>query len=240
VSSDPTPSETPGDGQHDGPIGRTLPMFPLGMVVFPTEPVPLHIFEPRYRQLIADCEREDSEFGIVLGDGKTTKKVGCALVIDRVLERMDDGRVNLIANGTRRFLVKEWIPGQPEADPVDVLPGEKLYDRALVDWLQDFSEDWDDQLATGVFTLHRLLIQLVRKGTAPDAEIYGGLNHLSFTAGFASGLDPETKQQILEMQTEDERLQAIASHLTRLLPQLKAIAELQNEVDQKWSLLEEG
>lgn len=213
-------------------------MFPLGMVVFPTEPVPLHIFEPRYRQLIADCERDGSEFGIVMSDGKSRKNFGCALVIDRVLERMDDGRVNLIAKGTRRFFVKEWIPGQPDADPVDIMPGEKQYDRALIEWMQDLSEDWDDQLATGVFTLHRLLIQLVRQGNAPAAEAYGGLNHLSFTAGCASGLDQEEKQSIIEMRTEDERLQAIAGHLTRLLPQLKAVAELQNEVDQKWNLLE--
>jgi len=215
-------------------------MFPLGMVVFPTEPVPLHIFEPRYRQLVADCERDGSEFGIVMSNGTTTEKVGCALIIERVLERSEDGRVNLIAKATRRFRIKEWILGYPDADQVDMLPGETLYDRALIEWLQDQSEDWDDQLATGVFTLHRLLIQLVRQGTAPDSEVYGGLNHLSFTVGCASGLDPEEKQKIIEMQTEDERLQAIARHLTRLLPQLKSIAELQNEVNQKWSLLEES
>jgi len=217
-------------------------MFPLGMVVFPTEPVPLHIFEPRYRQMIADCERDGSEFGIVMSDGTATESVGCALTIDRVLERVDDGRVNLIAKGTRRFRVKQWIPGQAEDNPEEEtfqLPGQRSYDQALIEWVRDETEDWDDQLATGVFTLHRLLIQLVRQGNAPAAEVYSGLNHLSFTTGCAAGLNPEDKQKIIEMRTEDERLRAIASHLTRLLPQLKAVAELQNDVDQKWSLLED-
>jgi len=212
-------------------------MFPLGMVVFPSEPVPLHIFEPRYRQLVADCERDGGEFGVVMSDGKTAQQVGCALVIDEILERMDDGRVNLLAKGTRRFVVENWINGEPDADPDDLVDG-KLYDRAVVRWMDDTIRDWDEDLATGVFSLHRLLLQLVRQGRAPDSAVYSGLNHLSFTTGFAVGMDPMKKQKLLEMRSENERLEAITAHLTELIPQLKAVAELQHEIDQKWQFME--
>src|SRR6202049_78693 len=88
-------------------LQREFPMFPLGMVALPTESVPLHIFEDRYRKMIEECLTAEKEFGIVwLSEGEL-KPVGCACEIDRVLERMEDGRLNILVRGTRPFRLVE-------------------------------------------------------------------------------------------------------------------------------------
>ena len=82
---------------------RDFPLFPLGLVALPSELIPLHIFEERYKALVARCLEEQSEFGIVCSDDDGLRDTGCACEIAEVLERFDDGRINLVARGTRPF-----------------------------------------------------------------------------------------------------------------------------------------
>ncbi|HVR05179.1 MAG TPA: LON peptidase substrate-binding domain-containing protein, partial [Solirubrobacteraceae bacterium] len=84
-----------------------FPLFPLDLVALPSESVPLHIFEERYRTMIERCLREDREFGIVWLSDEELKPIGCACAIDRVLERTEDGRMNILARGTRPFRLLE-------------------------------------------------------------------------------------------------------------------------------------
>src|ERR1700759_86099 len=89
-----------------------FPLFPLGLVAVPGESVPLHVFEDRYRRMIEHCLSADPgsperEFGIVWLSDEELKDVGCACEIERVLERMDDGRLNILARGTRPFRLLE-------------------------------------------------------------------------------------------------------------------------------------
>src|ERR1039458_76966 len=86
---------------------RGFPLFPLGIVALPTESVPLHIFEDRYRRMIDECLQAEREFGIVWLSEEELKPVGCACEIDKVLERMHDGRLNILALGTRPFRLVE-------------------------------------------------------------------------------------------------------------------------------------
>src|SRR5215218_7229308 len=87
---------------------RDFPLFPLGIVALPQEYVPLHIFEERYRTMIGEVLEADSEFGIIWQTDDETKPVGCACIVTEVLERMDDGRMNIVTRGTRPFrLVRE-------------------------------------------------------------------------------------------------------------------------------------
>ena len=80
-------------------VVRDFPLFPLGLVALPTELVPLHIFEERYKTMIGRCIDERSEFGIVWMADDGLRPVGCACEIAEIVERMDDGRINLIARG---------------------------------------------------------------------------------------------------------------------------------------------
>src|SRR3712207_9364768 len=85
---------------------RDFPLFPLALVALPTELVPLHIFEERYKTMMARCLEEPSEFGIVWLSEDGLRPVGCACEIAEVLERMPDGRLNLVARGTRPFRIE--------------------------------------------------------------------------------------------------------------------------------------
>src|SRR5690242_1159388 len=87
---------------------RNFPLFPLGIVALPSEAVPLHIFEERYRVMIGRCldagpSSPEREFGIVWLSDEELKPIGCACEIEEVLERMEDGRMNILARGTRAF-----------------------------------------------------------------------------------------------------------------------------------------
>ena len=93
-------------------LPRGFPLFPLGIVALPSESVPLHIFEDRYRRMIDECLLADpgsaeGEFGIVWLSDEELKGVGCACEIEQVLERTPDGRMNILARGTRPFLLVE-------------------------------------------------------------------------------------------------------------------------------------
>src|ERR671916_3098878 len=88
------------------PLVRDFPLFPLGLVALPSELVPLHIFEERYKTMVARVLEEDGEFGIVWVADDGLRDVGCACEIAEVLERMPDGRMNLVARGTRPFRIE--------------------------------------------------------------------------------------------------------------------------------------
>ena len=88
-------------------VVNEFPLFPLGLVALPTEAVPLHIFEQRYRTMIGQCIDSESEFGIVWMSDDGLRDIGCACEVEQVLEEMDDGRFNVLTRGTRPFRVLE-------------------------------------------------------------------------------------------------------------------------------------
>ena len=90
-------------------LSRDFPLFPLGIVALPGELVPLHIFEERYKTMMNECLAEEKEFGIVWLSDDGLRETGCACAIERVLERMEDGRMNLLARATRPFRVLERV-----------------------------------------------------------------------------------------------------------------------------------
>ena len=100
-----------------------LGLFPLGIVLLPSEHLPLHIFEERYKQMIGECLDEEREFGIVWLADDALKDIGCAARITRVLERFDDGRLNVVVEGGERFRLDELTDGRPfhtgEVSPVE-------------------------------------------------------------------------------------------------------------------------
>src|SRR5215210_4794501 len=116
------------------PLVRDFPLFPLGLVALPTELVPLHIFEERYKTMMSECLDSGREFGIVWLSDDGLKAVGCACEIAEVLERLDDGRMNLLTRGTRPFRVLERQEELP-------------YPAGHVEFLDDRDEEPDPRLA---------------------------------------------------------------------------------------------
>ena len=188
------------------PDPQALPLFPLGLVLFPGEAVPLHIFEDRYRELVRHCLETETPFGIVLADDEAMAKVGCAARIDRVLQHYEDGRMDIVAVGENRFEVEE-------------VTQERAYLTARVRSYEPI-----EQLAIGeererVITLHMKLLELA--GDAIRPAIYEGPKRISFVVAQNAGLDNARKQDVLELRTEGERLSYLAKYLETLIPEIE-------------------
>jgi Lon protease-like protein len=182
-----------------------LPLFPLELVLFPGVPLPLHIFEPRYKEMIGECLREQSEFGVVRVSGGGVAATGCAAGIVDVVKTYDDGRMDILTEGRRRFEVLSV--DQERA----FLRGDVLY----------FSDEEDRPPAPEAQKAIRLYLDLLALADveADNPPEPGPNLSFSITAGLPLELD--FKQQLLEMRSEPQRIAAIITYYTALLPRLK-------------------
>src|SRR5438445_3478985 len=145
-------------------ILRDFPLFPLGIVALPSESVPLHVFEDRYRRMIERClggepGSIESQFGIIWLSDQELKPVGCACEIERVLERMDDGRMNILSRGTRAFRLLERQ---------DELP----YPAGTVEFLGDAEqEEPDEEAAQGARELYHDLVEQATDRSLTASEL---------------------------------------------------------------------
>jgi Lon protease-like protein len=172
---------------------KDFPLFPLGMVALPSELVPLHIFEERYKTMIARCLEDGSEFGIVWLSDDGLRPVGCACEIAEVLERMPDGRLNLIARGTRAFRI-------------EARQDELAYPAGTVEFLDDRPEDVDAEAAEAAHTAYA---ELVRQATdrPPQPDRLEGMSAYEMAATVEFGLD--AKQGLLDLRSESARLRLV-------------------------------
>ena len=171
-----------------------FPLFPLGMVALPEELVPLHIFEERYKAMMNVCLRERREFGIVWLSDEELLERGCACTIDRVLELLDDGRMNLVAKGTRPFRVVERRSDLP-------------YPAASVEFLADRDEPVDPGLLVEARTAYAELVLRATEQTVAGDELER-MSAYSMAARVEIGL--EAKQALLELRSENARLGLVA------------------------------
>lgn len=173
---------------------REMGLFPLGMALLPGERVPLHLFEPRYRELFADCTRDDSAFALVLADDDHRASVGCTARFDELVHRFDDGRLNVIVLGVEAVEIGEETSG-------------KDYITARVRTLTDDPYDPQPALEAEVRELFRNLSARIT-GTPRDLEEPMGVP-LSFAAAGTLELGPQIKQEILEQRNEAHRLERV-------------------------------
>lgn len=199
------------------PAAPTLPMFPLGSVLFPSLVLPLHVFEPRYRALVEDCLAGDGVFGVVLiergsevGGGDVRTDVGTVARIVQV-ERFDDGRYAVVAVGDRRLRVRSWAADDP-------------YPRAEV-------EDWPDEGAATrpldeVTTLLRRSLALAAElGEAPaglDVTLDDDPGLATFQAAALAPIGPADAQRVLATPGPDERTGVLTEVLTDAVDLLRA------------------
>jgi Lon protease-like protein len=197
-------------------VSRGFPLFPLGIVALPTESVPLHIFEDRYLKMIERClgagmGAPEREFGIVWLSDEELKPVGCACEIEQVLERMDDGRLNILARGTRPFRLLERQ---------DDLP----YPAGVVEFLGEPEEELDAQAAETARTLYRELVM-----QATDRELGAreldelGAYRMAATVEFAV----DAKQELLELRSENARLRLLALLIRTAIERLELVERAQ-------------
>jgi Lon protease-like protein len=192
-------------------IVRDFPLFPLGLVALPSELVPLHIFEDRYKTMIGRCLEEGSEFGIVWMAEDGLRPVGCACEIAEVVERMEDGRINLIARGTRPFRIEERQEELP-------------YPAGTVEFLDDRDEDPDADAAAAA---HEAYAELVNEATdrTPDMAEIGDMSAYEMAATVEFGLD--AKQGLLDLRSETARLRLVTRLFRAALKRLDFVSRAQ-------------
>jgi Lon protease-like protein len=190
---------------------RDFPLFPLGLVALPSELVPLHIFEERYKTMMARCLEEESEFGIVWLADDGLREVGCACEIAEVLERMPDGRLNLVARGTRAFRI-------------EARQEELAYPAGTVEFLEDRAEELDPEAAAEA---HAAYADLLSQATdrEPDTEEIGGMTAYEMAATVEFGLD--AKQGLLDLRSETARMRLVTRLFRAAIKRLNFIDRAQ-------------
>lgn len=183
-------------------------LFPLGLVLLPGEIVPLHIFEERYKLLVNERRDGGDEFGIVFAEEDGVREIGCTAAVVEVLEELEDGRMNILVEGRRRFRLLDLVqPDDPEAE----------YLRGVV----LFVDDGDAASSPG---LQRRALESLRKMLVlMDVESPhepGGEGPLSYRIAAAVDFGAELKQKLLESLTEVGRLETLIAVMDTLLPRL--------------------
>ena len=188
-----------------------FPLFPLGLVALPHELIPLHIFEPRYRTMIGECLERGTEFGIVWAGDEGVRPIGCAMEITDVLERMDDGRMNILTRGTRPFRI---------VDEQDDLP----YPAGTVEFLLDKEEAADAGTADSAHEAYNDLVEQATDRTLEPEELDAmSAYQMAATVDFGH----EAKQGLLDLRSENARLRLVARLFRAALKRLSFIERAQ-------------
>jgi uncharacterized protein len=193
-----------------------IPIFPLGIVVFPGEQLNLHIFEPRYKQLIAECFAEKKPFGIPAVIDNRMAETGTLVEITEISNTYDDGKMDIKTNGLRVFHVLEVIKDIPE----------KLYSGAIVTYRENISKSSPvllQKVLSGIRELHKIL-EVSKDFKKPDDEL------CSYDVAHHAGLSLQEEVELLGLQQELQRLEYLKRHLTKVLPVMAEMETLKERV----------
>lgn len=185
-----------------------LPLFPLDLVLLPGTPLPLHIFEPRYKEMIGECLANDTPFGVIRALDEGMAEVGCTAEIVTVTKEYPDGRLDLVAEGRKRFEILE-------------LNQDRSFLQAEVLLVPDEPGPSADNHTARAIQVHQEILSLA--GAVQDLSA-ADQSALSFYLAGSLPLDLDFKQKLLAMRTESERIQAVALYLESILPNLRRAA----------------
>ena len=193
-----------------------IPIFPLGIVVYPGENLNLHIFEPRYKQLITECHEQKKAFGIPTVLENKMQDFGSLVSITEVSKVYDNGEIDIKTRGERVFRVLEVIKNVPD----------KLYSGAIVNYPDTFERgniELMRKVMAGIRDLHRLL-KVTKEFNKPDDEIrcYEVAHHI--------GLSLEEEYELLGLLDERQRQEYLKRHLTKVIPMVAGLEQLKEKI----------
>lgn len=193
-----------------------IPIFPLGIVVFPGEQVNLHIFEPRYRQLIHECCEAKKPFGIPVVLNDSIKEMGTLVQVKEISQVYEDGKMDIKTQGLQVFRMLEMINSLPD----------KLYSGAIVNY-PDNDEKGSRALMQGIVQgvkeLHKLL-NIEKRFSKPDEELW------SYDVAHHAGLSLEEEYELLQLMHELQRQEYLKRHLKKVIPVLAEMEALKEKV----------
>lgn len=181
-----------------------LALFPLDIVLFPGAPLPLHIFEPRYKEMISECLEQKRPFGMVRANKNALAEIGCTAVILNVNKKYDDGRLDIVTEGKQRFEIVQLSQER------SFLQGEVLF----------FEDEPGDVAATDLETvvqLHEQLLDILGQNAAIDRQH----PQISFHLAHELPVDLDFKQALLEMKSEVERVETLIEYYRATIPKVE-------------------
>jgi len=193
-----------------------IPLFPLGLVLLPQMPLPLHIFEERYKLMIGECIEGNTAFGIVFFNGSDIQTIGCTATILKVLKRYSDGRLDILTQGGNRFVIKDMYDRKP-------------YLEGRVTFFDDAPEENTDACKNLARSGMALLKQFATIAEMQDG--YGFTETLdsksiSFVIAGCEGFSKEEKQRFLEMTATYNRLKKSVASLEKIIERTKITSEI--------------
>ena len=193
-----------------------IPIFPLGIVVYPGENLNLHIFEPRYKQLITECNDQKKAFGIPTVLENKMQDFGSLVSISEISKAYDNGEMDIKTRGERVFRVLEVIKNVPD----------KLYSGAIVNYPDTFEKgniDLMRKVMAGIRDLHKLL-KVTKEFNKPDDEIrcYEVAHHI--------GLSLEEEYELLGLLDERQRQEYLKRHLTKVIPMVAGLEQMKEKI----------
>ena len=194
-----------------------IPIFPLGIVVFPKEQLNLHIFEPRYKQLIKECVEQDKMFGIPTVIQKKVGELGTLVRVTEVSKTYDNGEMDIKTEGVKVFRILEMVKEIPD----------KLYSGAIVNYpanKEDLGKrDLMKMVIKGIRELHRML-QVQKEFRKPDDQL------ISYDVAHHAGMSVEEEHEMLGLMQEVQRQEYLKRHLAKVLPVIAEMEQLKLKV----------
>jgi len=194
-----------------------IPIFPLGIVVYPGESLNLHIFEPRYKQLINECNTEKKSFGIPTIVNSNLNEMGTLMEITEITTVYDNGEMDIKTKGTKVFRVLEVIKQVPD----------KLFSGAIVNYPLNIEDEGKKDLmrkvVSGIRELHRLL-KVQKEFPKPDEELN------SYDLAHHAGLSLDEEYELLGLLQEIQRQEYLKRHLNKVLPVIAEMEQLKDKI----------
>ncbi|HMK05772.1 MAG TPA: LON peptidase substrate-binding domain-containing protein [Ferruginibacter sp.] len=193
-----------------------IPIFPLGIVVYPGEQLNLHIFEPRYKQLIKECFESKKPFGIPPVINEKLTEMGTLMQVVEISKEYEDGKMDIKTEGLKIFRILELIKELPE----------KLYSGAIVHYPVNHEKGKRNLMQAvieGIRALHKML-KVDKDFKKPDEELW------SYDVAHHAGLSVQEEYELLELLYELQRQEYLKRHLTRVLPLLAEMESLKEKV----------
>ena len=194
-----------------------IPVFPLGIVVYPGEIVNLHIFEPRYKQLVSECYAEGKPFGIPTVIDNRLNEMGTLVRITEMVKQYENGEMDIRTEGLRVFRMLELIKTVPE----------KLFSGAIVNYPDNVEGPGKRALMTKVINAMRqlhVLLKINKDFLKPDAEL------ASYDIAHHTGLSLEQEYELLGLLREEQRQEYLKRHLGKVLPVIAEMETLKEKV----------
>lgn len=193
-----------------------IPIFPLGIVVYPGESLNLHIFEDRYIQLVNECHTDRKPFGIVPVLDNTIKETGTLVEISEITEVLPDGSMNIKTRGLSIFRILEVVRSIPD----------KKYNGAIVNHPLNDTQERPQRMSNLLAEIRQLheLLKVSKAFPKPDREL------TSYDVAHHASLSPKQEYELLELLREDQRLEYLKRHLRKVLPLVGGIEALKERI----------